>query len=111
MNLVVLRYILDEAARALPRLQQIQMSSDEIRDLVDSFMFLADMVEADDTSEPALRDAKDQKVRGTLVAAQASYFITGDKIFWSSRTNIRSLRQGCSGPGMAEASAFFCDVR
>jgi uncharacterized protein len=79
LDVVLSRYILDETARVLPRLSRIQLSAAEIRDLVDSLMFLADVIEPDAGQDESLRDAKDQPVLGTLRASQASYLITGDK--------------------------------
>jgi uncharacterized protein len=79
LDVVLSRYILDELARVLPRLSRIQLSAGEIRDLVDSLMFLADMVEPAVDESSSLRDAADQEVLGTLLAAQADYLITGDK--------------------------------
>src|SRR5437868_11116304 len=79
LDVVLSRYILDEMSRVLPRLNRIRLSAGEIRDLVDSFMFLADIVEPDGGREESLRDAADQQVLGTLLAAKADYPITGDK--------------------------------
>lgn len=78
IDVVLSRYILDEIAGVLPRLSRIQLSSSEIRDLVDSLMFLADLA-PDAEQEPALRDPADQQVLGTLRASRADYLITGDK--------------------------------
>ena len=79
LDVVLSRYILDETARVLPRLSRVQLNANEIRDLVDSFMFLADIVEPDSEEEPSLRDAADQQVLATLRASGADYLITGDK--------------------------------
>jgi putative PIN family toxin of toxin-antitoxin system len=79
LNVVLSRHILDEMSRVLPRLSRVQLSPIEIRDLVDSFMFLADVVEPDEGQDPDLRDAGDQQVLGTLRASRADYLITGDK--------------------------------
>jgi uncharacterized protein len=79
LDVVLSRYILDEMSRVLPRLSRISLTSDEIRDLTDSLMFLADMVEPDSVEEAVLRDAADQQVLGTLRASRADYLITGDK--------------------------------
>lgn len=79
IDVVLSRYILDEIARVLPRLSRIQLNSSEIRDLVDSLTFLADVIEPDAEQEPALRDPADQQVLGTLRASRADYLITGDK--------------------------------
>jgi uncharacterized protein len=79
INLVLSRYILDEMARVLPRLRRISLTPAEIRDLADSFLFLAEIVEPSAELEKALRDNADQKVLGTLRSANADYLITGDK--------------------------------
>jgi putative PIN family toxin of toxin-antitoxin system len=79
LDVVLSRYILDETARVLPRLSRIQLESSEIRDLVESLVFLADIVEPDAIQDPSLRDAADQQVLATLRASQANYLITGDK--------------------------------
>jgi uncharacterized protein len=79
LDVVLSRYILDETARVLPRLSRIQLSDNEIRDLIDSFMFLADVIEPDAQQEADLRDVADQQVLATLRASQANYLITGDK--------------------------------
>ncbi|HET6217008.1 MAG TPA: putative toxin-antitoxin system toxin component, PIN family [Acidobacteriaceae bacterium] len=79
LDVVLSRYILDEIANVLPRLSRIQLSPSEIRDLVDSLMFLADVVEPDADQDPTLRDPADQQVLGTLRASRADYLITGDR--------------------------------
>ena len=79
LEVVLSRYILDELVRVLPRLPRVRMTPTEIRDLADSFMFLADVVEPVGEQDPNLRDPADQPVLLTLVAAKADYLITGDK--------------------------------
>lgn len=79
LDVVLSRYILDEMVRVLPRLPRILLSSAEIRDLADNFMFLADIVEPLSEPDKTLRDRTDWPILGTLRAAQASYLITGDK--------------------------------
>jgi putative PIN family toxin of toxin-antitoxin system len=79
VDVVLSRYILDEMARVLPRLPRISLSPAEIRDLADSFMFLADIFEPSAERDDNLRDEADQAVLGTLLAAKADYLITGDK--------------------------------
>jgi putative PIN family toxin of toxin-antitoxin system len=78
LDVVLSRYILDETARVLPRLSRIHLSSGEIRDLVDSLMFIADIVEPDEERNVSLRDPADQQVLGTFRASGADYLITGD---------------------------------
>jgi putative PIN family toxin of toxin-antitoxin system len=79
LEIVLSRYILDETTRVLPRLSRLKLSAEEIRDLVDSFVFLADIVEPDTSRDPALRDEADQQVLATLRASNADYLVTGDK--------------------------------
>jgi putative PIN family toxin of toxin-antitoxin system len=77
--LVLSRYILDEMVRVLPRLPRVLLTHAEIRDLADSFLFMAEMVEPSTEREPELRDEADQLVLGTWRSAQADYLVTGDK--------------------------------
>jgi uncharacterized protein len=79
LDVVLSRYILDETARVLPRLSRMQLSDNEIRDLIDSLMFLADVIEPDAQQDADLRDVADQQVLATLRASQADYLITGDR--------------------------------
>jgi putative PIN family toxin of toxin-antitoxin system len=79
LDAVLSHYILEETARVLPRLPRIQLSAAEIRDLVDSFLFLSDVVEPDGELDASLRDPADQQVLATLRAARADYLITSDK--------------------------------
>ena len=79
LTVVLSRYILDEMVRVLPRLKRVKLSAAEIRDLADSFMFMAEIVEPSGKLEKALRDRADAPVLQTLQAAQADYLITGDK--------------------------------
>ncbi len=79
LHLILSQYILDEMVRVLPRLRRITLSPREIRDLADSFMFLATLIEPAAEPESALRDPMDQPVLATLRASVADYLITGDK--------------------------------
>jgi uncharacterized protein len=79
LEVVLSRYILDEMVRVLPRLARIKLSRAEIRDLADSFMFMAEVVEPGGKVEKALRDKADAPILQTLLAAKADYLITGDK--------------------------------
>jgi len=77
-------YILDELRRVLPRLAQRHgLNSAEIDDLVDALSIQAENIEPLASLDADLRDAADQPVLGTLLAAlQTSgpnYLITGDK--------------------------------
>ncbi len=79
IGVVLSRYILDEMVRVLPKLKRIRLSAAEIRDLADSLMLMAEVVEPDEKIEQRLRDKADRAVLGTLRAAQADYLVTGDK--------------------------------
>jgi putative PIN family toxin of toxin-antitoxin system len=79
LGVVLSHYILDEMVRVLPRLPRIHMTPAEVRDLADSFAFLADIVEPEGDQEIDLRDAADQPVLLTLLTGKADYLITGDK--------------------------------
>ncbi len=79
LGVVLSRYILDEMVRVLPRLKRIKLSAAEIRDLADSLMFMAEIVEPSGKVEKALRDRADAPVLQTLLASEADYLITGDK--------------------------------
>jgi putative PIN family toxin of toxin-antitoxin system len=79
LDVALSRYIFDETIRALPRFKRVRLTPHEIRDLVDSLFFLADVVEPDDAHDPGLRDPADQRVLATLRASKADYLITGDK--------------------------------
>lgn len=79
LEIVLSRYILDEMVRVLPKLSRNTMPSTDIRDLAESFLFLAEIVEPDAETEPVLRDKADQAVLGTFRTAQADFLITGDK--------------------------------
>jgi len=79
LEVVLSRYILDEMVRVLPRMSRNPLSTEHIRDLADSFVMLAELVEPDVSPDANLRDPADQPVLATLRASGADYLITGDK--------------------------------
>jgi putative PIN family toxin of toxin-antitoxin system len=79
LEVILSRYILDETARSLSRMPPIRLTPDEIRNLVDSLIFIAEAVEPAAVIEDALRDQADLAILGTLLATRADYLITGDK--------------------------------
>jgi putative PIN family toxin of toxin-antitoxin system len=79
LDVVLSKYILDEMVRVLPRLSRNKRSAAEVRDLADSFLFIAEIVDPSGKVDEALRDKSDGPVLGTLLAAKADYLITGDK--------------------------------
>jgi uncharacterized protein len=79
LAVVLSRYILDEMIRVLPRVSRIALTSDQIRDLADSFLFLAEIVDPGAEFEDSLHDSADQQILATLRSSHADYLITGDK--------------------------------
>lgn len=79
LKVALSHYILDEMVRVLPRLKMITLSSSEIRDLADGFVFLAKIVEPGPEIDGTLRDSADQPVLATFTASSAQYLLTGDK--------------------------------
>jgi len=76
---VLSRYILDEMVRVLPRISRIEMTSEQIRELCDSLLFLSEIVDPGTGIEDRLRDSADQQILGTLRTSRVDYLITGDK--------------------------------
>ncbi len=85
LELLLSDFILQELARVLPRLvQRHGLSAGEIADLVEVLAIQAELLSPESPDEPALRDAADLPVLGTLIAAQSApggvdYLVTGDK--------------------------------
>ncbi len=80
LDVVLSRYILDELARVLPRLNhRLNWSEAEFSDFIDILAISVDLVEPDPTGDTDLRDAADQPVLGTLLTARADYLVTGDR--------------------------------
>lgn len=80
LDVVLSRYLLDELARVLPRLNhRLQWQPADFADLIDILAIEADIVDPAAVSGGSARDAKDLPVLGTFLAAQADYLITGDK--------------------------------
>lgn len=97
LDVVLSAYILDELRRVLPKLAHRHgLSANEIDDLIDALSIQAELVEPEALDEPALTDANDQPVLGTLIAAlhgaQAEVLITGDRalLALSDRYPIRT---------------------
>ncbi len=77
-------YILDELRRVLPRLAHRHgLTGAEIDDLVDTLSIQAEIIEPRPAEDPRVRDAADERVLDTLLAAlsasKSDYLITGDK--------------------------------
>jgi len=84
VDVLLSAYILDELRRVLPRLAHRHgLTAAEIDDLVDALSIQAEVIEPLPGVEADLRDADDQAVLGTLLAALktsgADYLVTGDK--------------------------------
>jgi putative PIN family toxin of toxin-antitoxin system len=79
LEVVLSRYILDELARVLPRLDhRLNWQPNDFADLIDILAIQADMIDPQPLENTAARDADDVPILGTLVASQADYLITGD---------------------------------
>jgi len=85
IEIVLSRFILDEVARALPRLsRRAGFTSADIRDFVDALSVLVELVDPAEeilaqAAAAGLRDHADVPVLAAFLAAQADYLITGDK--------------------------------
>lgn len=78
LDVVLSRYILDELARVLPRLNHRLRQPSDFADLIDILAIQADLVEPRPLEGSATRDAADVPLLGTLLAANADYLVTGD---------------------------------
>ena len=76
--MVLSRYILTEFKRVLPRLSKKTLSDVEIKQLADTFLFIADIHEPS-ISHGVVRDSKDDPVLALLIDSRAEVLITGDK--------------------------------
>lgn len=84
LDVLLSPFILDELRRVQPRLANRHgLTPAEMDDLVDVLSIQAEVIEPAAGQDTALRDANDQLVLGTLLAAQAgegaNYLVTGDK--------------------------------
>jgi len=79
LEVVLSRFILDELARVLPRLNhRLNWQPSDFQDLIDLLALSTELVEPAEIEGCELRDEKDFPVLGTLLAAKADYLITGD---------------------------------
>ena len=73
------RYILNELARVLPRLNhRLKWHTGDFADLVDILALEAELAEPQSPGEKLPCDANDVPVLGTFLAAKADYLVTGD---------------------------------
>ncbi len=80
LDVVLSRYILDELARVLPRLNhRLNWSKTDFADFVDILAINVDLTEPDAVVDANLRDTADQPILGTALAARADYLVTGDR--------------------------------
>lgn len=80
LDVVLSRYILDELARVLPRLNhRLGWQPNDFTDLIDILALTTDLVEPAALAGNTARDVADLPVLGTFLAAQADCLITGDK--------------------------------
>ena len=79
IEVVLSRYILDELARVLPRLNhRLKWEPNDFAELIDILAIEAELVEPEALESDVARDLSDVPVLGTLMAAKADYLITGD---------------------------------
>ena len=80
LDVVLSRFLLDELARVLPRLNhRLKWADSDFADLIDILSIEAELVDPLPQPEGAVRDPADLPVLGTLLAAKADYLITGDR--------------------------------
>jgi len=78
LEVVLSRYILEEFKRVLPRLSRNTLSSEEIDQLADTLMFIADVVEPAEI-KGKVRDSKDDPILALFNESKSEALITGDK--------------------------------
>ena len=79
LEVILSKYILDELARVLPRLnRRLNWQPRDFTDYVDILSLQAELVEPEPVAGTKGRDAADIPVLGTLLAAKADYLVTGD---------------------------------
>ena len=79
IEVVLSRYILQELARVLPRInRRLQWEPPEFAEYIDILAVQAELVDPEQLEGTAPRDPDDVPVLGTFVAAKADYLITVD---------------------------------
>lgn len=85
LEVVLSRWIVAECERVLPRLRRFTaMPAADIRDLIDSLLFVAEVVEPDlealtKAADARVRDAAGEPVLAALITSGAQALATGDK--------------------------------
>jgi putative PIN family toxin of toxin-antitoxin system len=80
IEVVLSRYILDEVARVLPRLNhRLEWDPGDFAEFIDILAIEVELVEPEDLGTAAAGDASDVPVLGTALSAKADYLITGDE--------------------------------
>ena len=103
LEIVLSRFIVDELARTLQRLShRTGFSENDVQDLMDALLVLADIVEPNETARAAaatagLRDPADVPILAACLAAPPDYLVTGDKdlLALADRYPIVTLAQFC----------------
>jgi putative PIN family toxin of toxin-antitoxin system len=78
LEVILSPYLLDEFRRVLPRLSKNTLSAAEIDRLIDTFLFVSDVIEPGEMAG-SVRDSKDDPILALLVESKAEALITGDK--------------------------------
>ncbi len=103
-QVVLSPWILTECERVLPRLRRFTaMSPVDIRDLIDTLAFSAELVEPDlaalaRAADAHVRDVADEPVLAALLVSGAEFLVTGDKdlLALSDRFAIISAADFCA---------------
>jgi putative PIN family toxin of toxin-antitoxin system len=104
LEVVLSHWILTECERVLPRLRPFTaMPPADIRDLVETLAFMAEIVEPDraalaQAADARVRDCADEPVLATLLVSGAEAMVTGDKdlLALSHRFAILSPAEFCA---------------
>ena len=104
LEVVLSHWILTECERVLPRLRPFTaMPPADVRDLVETLAFMAEIVEPDRAAfaraaDARVRDCADEPVLATLIVSGAEAMVTGDKdlLALSNRFAILSPAEFCA---------------
>ena len=104
LEVVLSHWTLTECERVLPRLRPFTaMPPADVRDLVETLAFMAEIVEPDRAAlaraaDARVRDCADEPVLATLIVSGAEAMVTGDKdlLALSNRFAILSPAEFCA---------------
>ena len=92
IKVVLSRHILHELARILPRFdRKLNWKPSDYADLIDILSLRAELVEPETLDPKSARDPDDLAGRGTLLASEADYLISGDDDLLSLATEYPDI--------------------